>query len=218
MFNRMQKGSRLKIAIFILISVIVSGCIPQNYVASPAGEASPGLESAVLLNDPTPPVVPPKVVINFPVDGTEVTRPIPIEATISSASRTSWELSYRVVGDPIAVILTSEDNTSSGVVSATFDPTSLKGGIYEIRLLATDRYGQSAEATVEVLLTQGMDFVSLIRPRIGPVRGMSLYHFALPYDTRNKSTWDFGIGWELSFRFLDDCGRGACGKQFRIPV
>ena len=51
MFNQMQKGSSLAIAIFIITSVIVSGCVPQNNIDSSAGE---DLQSVVLLKDPTP--------------------------------------------------------------------------------------------------------------------------------------------------------------------
>jgi len=171
----MIKGSLQKIVIFVFTSIIIAQCVPQDQADTLAVEAQSGVQSPIVLQDASPPLAPPEVTFSAPADGKEVPWPISIAATVSSASKTSWEMSFHIIGDPTNTVFASGDNSSTEEVSVIFDPTSLAGGIYEIYLSATDMYGQSSEASVEVLVTKGMDFVLLFRPRVGPVGGRYFY-------------------------------------------
>ncbi len=142
--------------------------------------------------------------INFP-DGTEITSPLDIVGTIDSPTTVSWSLDYRPEGDPTWTIFASGDTSVTSDVQGTFDPTLLLNGLYEIRVTATDLFGQSSEDTVDVFVEGQMKVgpfsISFVDLDI-PVAGIPIT-LTRTYDSRDKRTGDFGVGWTL------DISRGS---------
>ncbi len=139
--------------------------------------------------------------INFP-DGTEITSPVDIVGTIDSPTLISWELEYRPEGDPTWTTFASGDTSVTSDVQGTFDPTLLLNGLYEIRVTATDLFGQSSKDTVDVIVEGEMKVgpfsISFVDLNI-PVAGIPIT-LIRTYDSRDKETGDFGVGWTLDIR------------------
>jgi hypothetical protein len=87
---------------------------------------------------------------------------------------------------------------ASGVL-ATFDPTTLPNGLYEIRLRAVDVLGTEVSTSVSVRVTEG--------PKIGhftlaftdleiPVSGLPI-SITRSYDSRDGDVGDFGASWKM---------------------
>jgi len=85
---------------------------------------------------------------------------------------------------------------------AKFDPTVLLNGVYAIRLTVTDATGQSASDLRTVLVTDNQkvgNFTLSFNDLSIPVPGIPI-QVIRTYDSRDKRTGDFGVGWNLSLR------------------
>ncbi len=113
-------------------------------------------------------------------------------------------------GDAVTLV-TGSAPISDGTL-ATFDPTLLLNGLYELELTATDVQGQQVSDQVAVSVEGQMKsghftlaFVDLDLP----VSGLDL-EVVRHYDSRDKRMGDFGVGWTLEIR------QGAL-RHNRIP-
>ncbi len=148
------------------------------------------------------PGAPPVVDITDPIEGTEITSPIDVTGTVSSSIPADWTFEYRLKNDPTWTTFASGDTSTGTQVQGTFDPTLLLNGIYEIQLTATDLFGQSETDSADVLITGGMKIglftISFIDLAV-PVAGIPIT-LTRTYDSRDKQTHDFGVGWTLDIR------------------
>lgn len=174
--------------------------------ASDGALASVSKVNITLLNPIT--ASPPSVSIDSPADGSEITKPTDILATIACANPVDWVLDY--------ALNTDEDNAanlnfvtfasgSGNVASAklgTFDPTLLLNGTYQIRATATDSSGQSAAAAISLVARKNMkvgNFAIAFNDLSVPVAGIPI-QIVRSYDSRDARSGDFGAGWQLAVR------------------
>lgn len=163
----------------------------------------------------TAPPAPPIVAFDVLTDGTEIFSPIYITGTITSTVDVQWTMQYRAEGESAWIDFDGGNavgGASGSQVVGEFDPTLLLNDIYEVRTVATDIYGQSGEVMRDVLVSGDMkvglftvSFIDLDVPVVGvPIQ------FIRTYDSRNKTSGEFGIGWTLDVR------RGTY-KNNRVP-
>jgi RHS repeat-associated protein/uncharacterized repeat protein (TIGR01451 family) len=101
---------------------------------------------------------PPSVVVTSPADGSAVSQPIPITATIGappSSSINFWSAQYQNVAPGSAVITLASGTTKPPATLATFDPATLAAGTYAITVTATTLAGGGATAVVRVIVGNG---------------------------------------------------------------
>jgi RHS repeat-associated protein len=145
------------------------------------------------------PELAPVVEILEPSEADEITSPTEVRGTIDSATFTEWTMDYRLKSEEVWTTFATGDTVSSDTAIGSFDPTLLLNGMYEIRLTATDLFGQSASDSVNVVVTGQMkighfslSFIDLDIPVVGiPIQVIRTY------DSRDKRLGDFGHGWTL---------------------
>ncbi|MBI3651403.1 MAG: hypothetical protein HY231_10325, partial [Acidobacteria bacterium] len=152
----------------------------------------------VTVIDPTVPV--PTVAISSPTDGAEVKAP---SAVVGSVSDGNWKLEYALGGDDTLAQSWTTLATGAGAVTnatlATLDTTLLLNGVYALRLTATNVNGQSASISVAVVVNGQMkvgNFTLAFADLSVPVAGLPI-EVVRSYDSRDKRTGDFGVGWQL---------------------
>ncbi len=157
----------------------------------------------------------PAVAITAPVDGTSVTGPITISGTVSIGE---WKVEYRLGADDVApqewTVLATGSGPTQGAL-ATFDPTVLLNGIYEVRMVATTTGGTSvASVSTTVSGDQKVGNFSLAFTDLDlPVAGLPIRVTRL-YDSRDKQVGDFGVGWSLQISNVRVEKRGVQGKAW----
>ncbi|MCP3997913.1 MAG: hypothetical protein GY722_23060, partial [bacterium] len=104
--------------------------------------------------------------------------------------------------DGDAVTLATGTAPVSGGALATFDPTLLLNGLYELELTATDVQGQQVSESIAVSVEGQMKIghftLSFVDLAI-PVSGLDI-EVIRTYDSRDKQLRDFGVGWSLDVR------------------
>ncbi len=145
---------------------------------------------------------PPTVAIASPADLSVVTQPTEILGTVASDRLSSWTLTSRPIGDGDAVTLATGNAPVAGDTLATFDPTLLLNGLYELELTATDVQGQQVSESIAISVEGQMkighftlSFVDLAVP----VSGLDI-EVVRTYDSRDLQKRDFGVGWSLDIR------------------
>jgi len=146
---------------------------------------------------------PPAVAFTAPADLAEVTAPTEIRGTVESQLLDSWSLAYRFAGETEWTELGSGNVPVADGSLATFDPTLLLNGLYEIRLRAVDFAGTAVEETMAVVVDGQMKIghftLSFIDLAI-PLSGLDV-EVVRTYDSRQKDLQgDFGHGWTLDVR------------------
>jgi RHS repeat-associated protein/uncharacterized repeat protein (TIGR01451 family) len=167
---------------------------------------------------PNPNLAPPSISAPSPADGTVVTKPVPITATIAPpAGQTlaAWSVTYQEVGTPTPVTLASGTGSPPSPL-ATFDPTLLLNDIYTLTMSATASGGgiQSLTSTVAVsgALKLGR-YTATYQDLTVPVNGFQM-EVSRTYDSGDKRVGDFGVGWRVSltnFRVTANRQLGAGG-------
>ena len=144
----------------------------------------------------------PTVAITAPTDLAEVTAPTVIRGTISSPILESWNLAYRLVGEPEWIELATGAFPVTDAPLATFDPTLLLNGLYEVRLEAIDIAGMAVEETIAVSVEGQMKIghfsLSFVDLAI-PLAGLDI-RVLRNYDSRDPRTGDFGPRWALEIQ------------------
>jgi RHS repeat-associated protein/uncharacterized repeat protein (TIGR01451 family) len=144
---------------------------------------------------------PPTVSTPSPADGAIVTKPTPITATFSppaGQSITHWSVSYRAVPNSTATVLASGTGTPPATL-ATFDPTILADGTYQLIISATASGGGVQNATTSVAVTGQLKpgrYVSTYNDLSVPVAGIPM-NVQRNYDSYSTSSGDFGPGWHV---------------------
>ncbi len=145
---------------------------------------------------------PPVVQIISPADGSVITEPVDIIGTIQHENLAYWELSYRPAsgGDDDYVLLAeSTAEVLEPAVLANFDPTLLMNGLYEMRIYSLDYAGFYYTGAVSYLVDGNRkvgNFTVSFTDLSIPVAGLPI-EIKRTYDSRNKTTGDFGVGWTL---------------------
>nr|MBA2702657.1 PKD domain-containing protein [Blastocatellia bacterium] len=158
-------------------------------------------ELAVTVIDNVPP---PTVEIIAPTAGSSVTEPSIVTGSVSGGS---WVLEYSPASDDTANNHTwtrfagGNGPTLNGALG-TVDPTMMLNGLFDIRLSATDSYGQTSRTTQAVIVEQNLkvgNFTVSFSDLNIPLAGVPL-EVTRTYDSRDKRVGDFGFGWTLGVK------------------
>jgi RHS repeat-associated protein len=146
-------------------------------------------------------VGPPVVSLAAPLDGADVTQPTDVVGSVSAGD---WRLEYSAgdlasAANPTWVLLQSGTGTITNGVLGQFDPTLLFNGSYILRLTAVAG-GQSAQASIGVSVfgSMKMGIFTLSFTDMQVALGSLPIVIQRTYDSRQKSSGDFGIGWSLN--------------------
>jgi fibro-slime domain-containing protein/RHS repeat-associated protein len=158
--------------------------------------------TAVLRLHPVPPGTPPTAEIQTPADGMEVTSPTQIIGTAIASGFREYVLEIAPAGESVfTTIATGNSPVISGALGR-LDPSQLLNGIYTLRLNATDAAGQTSTDSMTVNVTGNLKLgtfaLSFADVKV-PMTGMPI-EIDRSYDTRDKRSGDFGIGWSLGLR------------------
>src|SRR5438128_649037 len=192
--------------------------ITVNATTAAGGFASAVVRVLVGNGGGTTAQAPPTISAPTPADGSIVTKPVPITATITPpAGQTiaSWSVSYQSQSQGTLVTLLTGRGSPPPTL-ATFDPTVLPNDTYAIIVSATASGGgvQTATTTVAVFgnLKLGR-YVTSYQDLSVPVNGFQM-QVQRTYDSIDKGVGDFGIGWHVdlvNFRVSANRQLGAGG-------
>ena len=116
-------------------------------------------------SSPTPPGPPSDVDITSPADGDTITTLADVVGTASSPTLDHWTLEYRLLDDSVTDWTEFASGTTSVVsgVLASFDPTLLLNGLYDLRFTAVDTSGQFASLTISIAV-EGQQKIGTVHP------------------------------------------------------
>jgi RHS repeat-associated protein/uncharacterized repeat protein (TIGR01451 family) len=166
----------------------------------------------------TPGPPPPAITAPSPADGSTVTKPVPISATITPPSGqtiTSWSVSYQDL-DPSAPVTLATGTGTPPATLATFDPTLLPNDTYGITISATASGGGTQTLTTSVIVFGNLKlgrYVTTYQDLNVPVSGYQM-QLRRTYDGIDKRVGDFGVGWKVelvNFRTSTNRALGAGG-------
>lgn len=177
----------------------------------------PELSNVVAMTwNPAPPA--PSIGTPSPADGSVVTKPVAVTASIAAPTGqtiASWRVFFQAL-DPGPQVTIASGTGSPPATLATFDPTVLPNDTYGITVEAVASGGgvQSLTTTVVVLgnLKPGR-YVTTFQDLSVPVGGFQM-EVRRTYDSIDKSSGDFGVGWKVSvanFRVASNRILGAAG-------
>jgi RHS repeat-associated protein/uncharacterized repeat protein (TIGR01451 family) len=161
---------------------------------------------------------PPTISAPSPADGSIVTKPVPVTATIAPPSGqtiATWNVTYQAQDVEPIVSLASGTGTPPATLT-TFDPTLLPNDTYVITVTATASGGGTQTTTTTVAVFGNLKlgrYVTTFQDLIVPVNGFQM-EVRRTYDSIDKRVGDFGIGWHVdlaNFRVSVNHQLGAGG-------
>ncbi len=162
---------------------------------------------------------PPTITAPAPADGSRVTAPVPVRATITppdGETVTSWQVTYQAVSPGSPKVTLAHGDGAPPATLATFDPTVLANDTYTVTVSATSSNGgvQSTSTTVAVdgNLKLGR-YQTTYKDVDLPVGGLPM-QVLRSYDSIDARSGDFGVGWQVSlgnFRVSANRTLGAGG-------
>jgi RHS repeat-associated protein len=183
------------------------------------GEVTASDDIAITVKDAVPP---PTAEITSPESGTAISDRVTIRGTVSNA--TGWRLEYRLSsGDPAGAPWTpiaSGNGSMTDAILGTFDPTNLLNGTYKVRLvgLAADGSGITDTITVSVEGSLKVGVFTLAFTDFDfAVAGVPI-QVSRNYDSRDKTSGDFGVGWKLGVASMRIEKSGVIGTGWRQNV
>ena len=147
----------------------------------------------------------PTVALSLPDDGSEVTMPTDIIGTADDTDLMRYVLELSEAGKNDFSVFASGTTPVVNAVLGQFDPTLLLNGIYDVRLTAEDTSGNVASVTRSYEVDGGAkigNFTISFNDLIIPVSGIPIT-ITRTYDSRKRTTGDFGVGWTLDIKNLE---------------
>lgn len=142
--------------------------------------------------------------ITTPADGATVTTITQIVGTATDANFLRYELAIAPAGDTTWIVIGEGTAPVTAGTLGTFDPTALVNDLYTLRLTVYDRNDNQTVATATVQVAGGQKpgvFALTYQDLNLPTAGIPV-SITRAYDSRDKSTGDFGIGWRLGVKTL----------------
>jgi RHS repeat-associated protein len=161
---------------------------------------------------------PPAITSPLPADGTVVTKPVTVNATIvppPGETIVSWRLFYQAL-DPGPLVQFGSGTGTPPDPLGTFDPTVLPNDTYAITVEATASNGGVQDVTSTVVVFGNLKlgrYVTTYQDLSVPVNGFQM-EVRRTHDSFDKSAGDFGVGWRVSlanFRVAPNHVLGAGG-------
>ena len=145
----------------------------------------------------------PGVEILTPDDGVSLTGPTQVTGTVSGGA---WKLEYSLTDTniPSQRVWTrfAEGTGDASGNLGTLDTTLMLNGLYDIRLSATNQSGQTSSDIISVSVERNLKighFTVSFEDMNVPMMGLPI-QVIRTYDSRDKRTGDFGVGWTLGIR------------------
>ncbi|HYS40067.1 MAG TPA: PA14 domain-containing protein, partial [Pseudonocardiaceae bacterium] len=144
---------------------------------------------------------PPTITSPSPADGTVVTKPVSVSATIAPPAGetiTSWRVFYQAL-DPGPQVVIASGSGAPPPNMATFDPTVLPNDTYGITVEATASNGGVQDITTTVIVLGTLKsgrYVTTYQDLSVPVGGFQMT-VRRTYDSIDKTAGDFGVGWKV---------------------
>jgi RHS repeat-associated protein len=154
-----------------------------------------------------------------PADGSVVTKPVAVNATIappSGHSITGWRVFYQSASGGPLVVIGSGTGAPPSPLGVTFDPTVLTNGAYTLTVEATADNGAVQDVNSGIAVVGDLKlgrYKTTFSDMTVPVNGFQM-QVLRTYDSTDVSTGDFGIGWRVdvsNFRISANRMLGAGG-------
>ncbi len=151
-----------------------------------------------------------------PSEGTVITSPTSISASIgapSGATIADWTVSYKSSTPGSASVGLAAGNGTPPAILATFDPTVLANGPYTISIAADASDGSREVANIGVVVSGNLKlgrYGVTYQDANVPVGGIPI-SVTRSYDSFDKSTGAFGIGWQVGVSNFRVSSNGALG-------
>jgi RHS repeat-associated protein len=152
---------------------------------------------------------PPMVAIVAPADGGTITAPTNVIGTASSPILQSYQLQLRLETPDGTNAWSTLTNGSASVVNGALgpiDPTLLLNGVYELRLMASDIKGRTAQTDTNTFIIDRNlkigHFTMSFNDLAVPMPGLPI-QIVRTYDSRAATAGvqgDFGIGWTMDIK------------------
>jgi RHS repeat-associated protein/uncharacterized repeat protein (TIGR01451 family) len=167
-------------------------------------------------------VAPPPTAASFGLsEGHEITKPTDIVGSVGAGS---WVLSYALASQdgtgpaPVFVPFASGTAAVTNGVLGTFDPSLLLNGNYIIQLSSTDQFGQISTVSANVEVERNVkvgNFTLSFNDLNVPMPGLPIT-VTRTYDSRDKQSHDFGVGWTLSLVNVRLQKNGQLGSRWQM--
>ncbi len=146
----------------------------------------------------------PTAIITTPAKNAQVTEPVDVIGTADDANFLKYELAFAPAGDTtFTTIATGAAPVVNGVLGR-LDPTLLLNDLHTLRLTVFDRADNAAvlDVPVQVAREQKIGLFTIGFRDLGvAVSGIPIV-VNRTYDSRDKRTGDFGVGWRLDVETL----------------
>jgi YD repeat-containing protein len=174
-----------------------------------------------VVGDPTAPNV---AELDPAQDGATITAPTPLLGSVAGPTFASWRVEHRRVGSTCGdwvQLASGTEGVPPGGALATFDPTKLLNGIYDVRLVARDAFcGIVATSEQRVVVEGDMKvghFTVAFSDLSVSLAGLPLTVTRI-YDSRELCPGDFGYGWKLDVDSLRLEKSHALGDAWAIEA
>lgn len=173
---------------------------------------------SLVLTAPPPDTVLPTV--GFEEPALTMTEPTTVAGTATDDNLLEWRLEYAPTGTgSYTVVATGTRPVANGTLGQV-DPTLMVNGLYDLRLVATDVTGNSAAATIPLVVKGNMKVghftVSFVDLQV-PVAGLPIT-LTRTYDSRDLSRGDFGHGWRLDVSSVTARANGPAGEGWVVQT
>ena len=144
----------------------------------------------------------PSITSQSPADGSLITKPVPVDATFAPPagdSITGWRVFYQAAAGGPVVVIGGGSGTPPSPLGVTFDPTLLTDGAYTLTVEATASNGATQDVVSGVAVYGALKigrYTTSFTDLSVPVDGFEMA-LRRVYDSTDKSTGDFGVGWRL---------------------
>lgn len=158
---------------------------------------------------------PPAIGVPSPADGTVVTTPVPVKASITppdGQTIASWQVTYQGAHAASPTTLASGTGTPPANL-ATFDPTAVPNDTYTLTVTGVASGGGVQSVSSSVTVTGNLKLgreVQTFDDLDVPVSGYQMRLHRI-YDSTDKSIGDFGVGWHVSLSNFRESANGPLG-------
>ncbi|MCZ7358032.1 MAG: DUF2341 domain-containing protein [Candidatus Methanoperedens sp.] len=150
-------------------------------------------------------IILPTVGITSPADDSKFSFPTNITGTASDANLISYRLEYSAKDKNEFITFAGGNSSVTNGVLGKLDPTTMRNGLYDIKLTAEDASGNTAYVIKTYQIDGEMKvgaFTISFNDLTVPMAGIPIT-VTRTYDSRVKSKGDFGIGWTLDFESIE---------------
>ena len=186
------------------INLGVAGPVALTAQATDAAGNTGSDDKIVVFVDATV-TTPPTADITSPANGATLTGPTDIVGTAASPGFSRYVLEYAETGTNAYASLVESSQPVSGDVLGTFDPTLFCNGVFDLRLTVENIGGLIAVDTVTVEVDSGEQKIGLYTLTFNDIDvafGTLPLGVVRTYDSRMKTSGDFGIGWTINLSGL----------------